>query len=156
MRLTRPTRGMMLAVNAAIDGNTQTVTDLVTEHGLDRKELKERLALRDGQKYEMTRRTGGKGRVAAFEILHNTPAVANLIRDKKTNRITSVIQTSAKGGMILLDDYLFALYKKEIITAEMCMQRAMDFGFMEQKMLTDVDDDNDEDEDENGGISDEY
>lgn len=81
-------------------------------------------------------RASGRGRVAAYEILHNTAAIANLIREHKTSRITSVIQTSSKQGMILLDDYLFGLYRKGIITAEDCMQRSVDHGEMEKRMLT--------------------
>jgi twitching motility protein PilT len=69
-------------------------------------------------------RASGKGRVAAFEIMHNTPAVANLIREKKTNRITSVIQTGAKMGMITLDDFLLTLYRRGTITGEMALERA--------------------------------
>src|SRR5690606_38116068 len=46
----------------------------------------------------------GKGRCAAYEILHVNPAVQNLIREAKTNRIYSTIQTSAKAGMITMDD----------------------------------------------------
>lgn len=41
----------------------------------------------------------GGGRIAARELLLNTPAVANLIRENKTVQIKSVLQTSAKDGM---------------------------------------------------------
>ena len=73
--------------------------------------------------------------VAAFEILHVNAAVENLIREKKTNRITSVIQTSAKQGMITLDDYLFNLYRKGTITGELCLERAQSREEMQKKML---------------------
>ena len=49
----------------------------------------------------------GGGRVAAYEMLVVTPAIANLIRENKTFRITSAIQTGQKLGMQLLDDHLF-------------------------------------------------
>jgi twitching motility protein PilT len=52
------------------------------------------------------------GRVAAYEMLVVTPAVGNLIREDKTFRITSVIQTGQKLGMKLLDDDLFRLWKE--------------------------------------------
>ena len=55
----------------------------------------------------------GGGRVAAYEMLVCTPAIANLIRENKTFRITSAIQTGAKQGMQLLDDALFKLWKEE-------------------------------------------
>jgi twitching motility protein PilT len=53
----------------------------------------------------------GGGRCAAYEMLVIEPSVANLIRENKTYRITSVIQTGQKKGMQLLDDHLFKLWK---------------------------------------------
>ncbi|MEX0717564.1 MAG: type IV pilus twitching motility protein PilT [Planctomycetaceae bacterium] len=53
-----------------------------------------------------------KGLVAAYEMLVVTPAIANLIREGKTFRITSSIQTGRKYGMQLLDDALFDLWQK--------------------------------------------
>jgi twitching motility protein PilT len=81
-------------------------------------------------------RASGRGRVAAYEILHNTPAVANLIREKKTNRIISTIQTSAKQGMITMDDYLLTLYKRGIITGEICLERCHYPSEMREKMMS--------------------
>ncbi|HRS00630.1 MAG TPA: PilT/PilU family type 4a pilus ATPase, partial [Candidatus Sumerlaeia bacterium] len=80
-------------------------------------------------------RITGKGRVAAYEILHNTPAVQNLIRERKTNRIVSIIQTSAKQGMITLDDYLITLYRKGIISGEIALERAHYPSEMRMKMM---------------------
>jgi twitching motility protein PilT len=60
----------------------------------------------------------GGGRVAAFEILVCTPAIGNLIRENKTFRITSAIQTGAKLGMQLLDDQLFRLWNEKKVTEE--------------------------------------
>ncbi len=51
------------------------------------------------------------GRVAAREILINTPAVANLIRENKTSQIKTVLQTGAKDGMISMDQALKNLIK---------------------------------------------
>jgi len=66
----------------------------------------------------------GGGRVAAYELLVVTPGVANLIRENKTFRITSTIQTGAKLGMILLDDSLFNLWRAEKITVEDALAKA--------------------------------
>ena len=52
-----------------------------------------------------------KGLVAAYEMLVVTSAISNLIREGKTFRINSSIQTGRKFGMILLDDSLFNLWK---------------------------------------------
>ena len=53
----------------------------------------------------------GGGRIAAYEMLVITPAIANLIRENKVFRITSAIQTGHKLGMQLLDDHMYALWK---------------------------------------------
>ncbi len=58
------------------------------------------------------------GRVAAYEMLVVTSAIANLIRENKTFRITSSIQTGHKLGMQLLDDHLFRLWKDKVIPKE--------------------------------------
>lgn len=59
-----------------------------------------------------------KGMVAAYEFLVITPAIANLIRDNKSYRIDSAIQTGKKYGMQLLDDHLWSLYSRGMISAE--------------------------------------
>jgi len=67
-----------------------------------------------------------QGRVAAFEIMISTPAIANLIRENKTFRIDSAIQTGRKFGMILLDDSLFEHFIAKRISYADMMQRALD------------------------------
>ncbi len=55
------------------------------------------------------------GRVAAYEMLVVTPAISNLIRENKTFRINSSIQTGHKLGMQLLDDHLFNLWRDGVV-----------------------------------------
>jgi twitching motility protein PilT len=59
-----------------------------------------------------------KGLVAAYEMLVITPAISNLIRENKTYRIDSSIQTGRKHGMILLDDSLFNLWRQGLVEEE--------------------------------------
>lgn len=63
------------------------------------------------------------GRVAAREILVNTPAVANLIRENNIAQIGSVIQTGAKDGMLSMKNALEALLSKGLITDEVAERR---------------------------------
>ncbi|MHC4663006.1 MAG: type IV pilus twitching motility protein PilT [Planctomycetota bacterium] len=60
-------------------------------------------------------RADGKGRVAGFEFMVNTPGIANMIRENRTYQIPSAIQTGRRHGMLLLDDYLFELFEAGII-----------------------------------------
>ncbi len=69
-------------------------------------------------------RKDGTGRVLALEILTNTPAVANVIRENKTYMLPGIIQTGKKQGMRLMDDTLIDLYQREMISAEEVYARA--------------------------------
>ena len=69
-------------------------------------------------------RVDTKGMVAAYEFLVVTPAIANLIRDNKSFRIDSAIQTGKRFGMQLLDEHLWSLYSRGMISAEDMVDRA--------------------------------
>jgi len=69
----------------------------------------------------------GGGRVAAYEMLVVTPAIANLIRENKTFRITSSIQTGQKQGMQLLDDHMYKLWQQGIVDKKEVLARANNF-----------------------------
>lgn len=60
----------------------------------------------------------GGGRCAAYEVLIVTSGISNLIRENKTFRINSAIQTGAKYGMQLMDDALFNLWASGKVTVE--------------------------------------
>ena len=78
--------------------------------------------------------TDGKGRVAAYELLITVPAVQALIRENQTFKIDSVIQTSGKLGMILLDDHLFELLRTGRILEEDVMSRCVYPDQIKQKI----------------------
>ena len=63
-------------------------------------------------------KAGGTGRIAAFEVMVTTPSIQNLIREKKTFRITSDLQTGARYGMVTLDASLMDLHQKGVISYE--------------------------------------
>ena len=66
------------------------------------------------------------GRVAAFEIMINTPSIAALIRDNKTFRIQSDIQTGSKWGMVTLDSFLIDKYLQGLIAREEVVNKSQD------------------------------
>lgn len=63
-------------------------------------------------------RSDKPGRIAGYEFMVVTPAISNLIRESKTFRIDSAIQTGKKFGMQLLDEHLWSIYSKGMITIE--------------------------------------
>jgi len=77
------------------------------------------------------------GRVAAFEIMITTPSIAALIRDNKTYRITSDIQTGAKFGMNTLDAHLMSLYDAGRISYGELITKCKDPESVVQKMQQD-------------------
>lgn len=75
-----------------------------------------------------------KGRVAAFEVMHGSVAIKNLIREGKTHQITGIIQTSKKNGMITMDDALLDLYDRGFISAENTVSFAQDTSYVEKRV----------------------
>ena len=65
-----------------------------------------------------------EGMIAAYEFMLVTPAIANLIRENKTFRIDSAIQTGKKFGMQLLDEHLFDLFSEGKISAEEAVDKS--------------------------------
>ena len=74
----------------------------------------------------LLKRSDKKGRVACFEIMINTPSIAALIRDNKTFRINSDIQTGAKFGMVTLDGMLQKYYDEGKISREDALTKCQD------------------------------
>jgi len=81
-------------------------------------------SLRGVISHQLIPRKDGTARVLALEILTNTPAVANVIRENKTYLLPGIIQTGKKQGMCLMDDALIELYENDLISAEEVYARA--------------------------------
>ena len=104
-------------------------------------------------------RRDNSGLVAAYEMMVVTPAIQNLIRENKTYRIDSSIQTGKKDGMFLLDEMLFRLWRQGVVEKEevlMKSQKASELsnrimlaerGELEDEEEEEDDDDDDEDDD---------
>jgi hypothetical protein len=74
------------------------------------------------------------GMLAGYEFMYVTPGIQNLIRENKSFRIDSEIQTGKKFGMQLLDDNLFMHYSAGRISAEECIDKSKNPGYMVDKM----------------------
>jgi twitching motility protein PilT len=75
---------------------------------------------------QLVPRADGTGRVLALELLVNTPAVSNCIREGKTFMLPGVMQTGKNVGMITMDESLRQLYVKGLISREETLFRSDD------------------------------
>jgi twitching motility protein PilT len=82
----------------------------------------------------LCRKIGG-GRIAGYEIMVNTNSIAALIRENKTFRISSDIQTGANLGMITMDSHLMSLVNRELVTPDEALDKAQDSLVMREKLL---------------------
>jgi twitching motility protein PilT len=74
------------------------------------------------------------GMLAAYEFMYVTPGIQNLIRENKSFRIDSEIQTGKRYGMQLLDDNLWMHFTAGRISAEEAIDKSKNPGFMVDKM----------------------
>ncbi len=77
----------------------------------------------------------GEGRIAGYEIMIATTSIQALIRENKTYRIPSDIQTGAGLGMISLDAHLMSLVNRDLIYAEEALEKAQDSATMKESLL---------------------
>ena len=99
-----------------------------------------------------------EGLVAAYEMMVVTPAIQNLIRENKTYRIDSSIQTGRKEGMFLLDENLFKLWRDKLVDKEEALAKCNKPAELAARMAMfekGVDDGSDDyDDDDEGGDDD--
>jgi twitching motility protein PilT len=74
------------------------------------------------------------GMIAGYEFMYVTPGIQNLIRENKSFRIDSEIQTGKKYGMQLLDDHLWFLFNGGKISAEESIDKSKNPGGMVDRM----------------------
>lgn len=75
----------------------------------------------------------GGGRIASREILINTPAIANLIRENKIAQVKTVLQTSADEGMVTMDQDIKRLHDEGYITEETAMSHMLNPEYLYTK-----------------------
>ena len=106
-----------------------TVDRLIDQFPADRQEqIRTMLAssLKGVVAQTLLKKKGGKGRVAALEVMLVNSAVGNNIRERKTFQIPSIMQVSAKLGMVCLNDALLKLVLDEKVEAEEALSKAVD------------------------------
>lgn len=72
------------------------------------------------------------GQIPAYELLINTKAVANLIREKRTHEIPTIIETGSTEGMIDMNRSLAELVARGEITAESAYEYSLNPGVLQR------------------------
>ncbi len=138
----RDNETMQLAITAAETGHlvfstvhttdaAQTIDRIVDVFEPERQEqIRMQLAVTLQAVISMTLlpRVDRPGRVAAFEIMIATPAIRNMIRERKTHQLYGAIQTGAEIGMQTLDNHLLQLYREGIVSFEMALSKSSNPG----------------------------
>lgn len=100
------------------------IVDIFPPHQQEQVRVQLSLVLRGVISQQLLPRVSG-GRIAAREIMVNTPAIANLIRENKVSQIKTVLQTSAEVGMQTLDQDIKRLYEAGEITEDVARSYMM-------------------------------
>ena len=82
--------------------------------------------------------TSGTGRVLVCEVLTVTPAIRNLIRERKTEQIYIAMQTGAKYGMQTMNQSLAELYRRKQITYQEALNRTLDQEDLKRLMQREI------------------
>lgn len=93
------------------------IIDVFPPHQQNQVRMQLSLFLKGVISQRLLPRTSG-GRIAAREILLNSPAVGNLIRENKIAQLKTTIQTSAELGMFTMDQDIKRLYEAKEVTEE--------------------------------------
>jgi len=113
-----------LAVQRIVDVFPESVRDFV------RRQLAD--TLRGVISQQLLPRADGKGRVAALEILLNTPAVANMVREGKQHQLYTAMQTGRSFGMQTMDNSLAELCLGGVITRDEALSRSVNLAELER------------------------
>jgi len=106
-----------------------TVDRLIDQFPADRQEQIRTMlsmSLKGVVAQTLLKRKDGKGRIAALEVLVVNAAVQNNIRERKTYQLPSIMQVSAKVGMVCLNDALLRLVLDEKVDADEALAKAVD------------------------------
>ncbi|MCE2518102.1 MAG: PilT/PilU family type 4a pilus ATPase [Alphaproteobacteria bacterium] len=117
MAMTAAETGHLVFGTLHTNGAPETINRIVdvfpaTEQAQARSQLSQSLRLVMTQ--QLLRRKGG-GRIGAFEVMVNIPAVSNLIRESKIVQIETIMQTGSQHGMVTMTKYLEMLEQKDLI-----------------------------------------
>ena len=101
----------------------ERIVDVFPADQQDQARLQVSTSLAGIMSQTLCKNTKGK-RSLAYELMVNTPAIGNLIREKKVSQIYSQLQTGSQEGMNTLEQCLNNLYSEGLITKEEALGKA--------------------------------
>ncbi|HEY2782981.1 MAG TPA: type IV pilus twitching motility protein PilT [Steroidobacteraceae bacterium] len=127
--------GILVMATLHTNGAAPTVDRLVNAFPADKQPHVRTMlstSLRGVVSQQLIQKADKQGRVAALEILVNTPAVANLIRQGKMDQLENAMQSGAANGMRLMDTAIQALLDSRQISGKEAFKKAINKSKFEQ------------------------
>jgi twitching motility protein PilT len=127
--MTAAEMGVLVMGTLHTNGAAATVDRVVNIFPADKQDHVRNMlstSLRGIVSQQLLKRKDGTGRLVALEILINTPAAANLIRQGKLEQLETVMQSGAAAGMCTMDNSLKRLYDDGLISGEEAYLQAFD------------------------------
>jgi twitching motility protein PilT len=129
--------GILVMGTLHTNGAAQTVDRIVNVFPADKQPHVRTMlstSLRGVISQQLLQRADGKGRVAALEIMINTPAVANLIRQGKLDQLETTMQSGGAHGMRTMDSAIQALLDKRQVTGKEAYKKGINKSRFEPVM----------------------
>jgi twitching motility protein PilT len=114
-----------LHTNGAI-ATINRIVDVFPHHQQDQIRAQLSFVLEGVISQQLAPKATGSGRCMCLEVLVLTPAIRNLIREDKLHQIYSQMQTGGKFGMQTMNQSLFSLLQRRLITVEEALSRSTD------------------------------
>jgi twitching motility protein PilT len=127
--MTAAEMGILVMGTLHTNGAAATIDRVINIFPADKQEhIRNMLStsLRGVISQQLAKKKDGSGRVAILEILVNSPAVANLIRQGKLEQLENVMQSGGASGMRTMDGALQDLYDQRLISGEEAYFQAFD------------------------------
>jgi len=120
--------GILVMGTLHTNGAAQTVDRIVNVFPADKQPHVRTMlstSLRGVISQQLLQRADGSGRVAALEILVNTPAVANLIRQGKLDQLETTMQSGGSFGMRTMDSAIQVLLESKQVSGKEAFKKAI-------------------------------
>jgi twitching motility protein PilT len=127
--------GILVMGTLHTNGAAQTVDRVINVFPADKQSHVRTMlstSLRGVVSQQLISRKGTPGRVAALEVLVNTPAAANLIRQGKIDQLETTMQSGAAAGMRTMDSAIEQLLEQGLISGRSAFEKAINKGKFEQ------------------------